>query len=193
MEVRIFKVWVTVLFYPINRINAPIFIMMLNIMHRLVKGVTRKFNLPPPISPMKWLVLIMFLSLIAFLIELSSGDTGTAATPISVGNHTYSVEIADAFGERQTGLMHRQSLPEGQGMLFIFPDEDYHSFWMKDTPIPLDIIFVSSDFRVVDVTSLEPCAAACEPYTPKEKAMFVLEVNKDSGIKEGEAVFINWQ
>ena len=152
----------------------------------------RKFKQPPPINFMKWFTVLMFLSSIAFFIELPSSDTGAAATSITVGNHTYSVEIANTYEERSTGLMHRASLPEGHGMLFMFPGEDYHSFWMKDTLIPLDIIFVSSDFRVVDVASLEPCAATCEPYAPKEKSMFVLEVNKGSGIKNGETALINW-
>ena len=60
----------------------------------------------------------------------------------------FDIEIADSDYETQTGLMYRNSMENNQGMLFIFPDEAMHSFYMKNTEIPLDIIFVSSDLRI---------------------------------------------
>ena len=109
-------------------------------------------------------------------------------TSVTVADKTYSVEIASSQEERRIGLMNRPILEESHGMLFIFDDENYRSFWMKDTLIPLDIIFISSDFKIVDITTLEPCGIICNSYLSKEKAMYVLEVNLGSGIKIGDII-----
>ena len=91
------------------------------------------------------------------------------------------VEIVDSVEERKNGLMFRKSLCENCGMLFIFKEEEKLSFWMKNTLIPLNIIFISEDLKVVDMATLEPCRKdPCETYTSKEKALFVLEVNKNT-------------
>jgi uncharacterized membrane protein (UPF0127 family) len=66
-------------------------------------------------------------------------------------NITVELEIADDDVERQRGLMFRHDLAGNAGMLFIFPNEDKHAFWMKDTYIPLDIIFITADLQVADV------------------------------------------
>tara|TARA_Y100000310_G_scaffold280512_1_gene300308 strand:- start:4369 stop:4818 length:450 start_codon:yes stop_codon:yes gene_type:complete len=106
------------------------------------------------------------------------------------------VEIADTLEERALGLMHRDALEENKGMFFIFEREDMHSFWMKNTYIPLDIIFISEDLRVVDIIQAELCKKSpCKNYTPKEKALYVLEVNqgysKSKGIELENKVSIN--
>lgn len=61
----------------------------------------------------------------------------------------FDIEIADDEYERQTGLMYRRSMTDKQGMLFIFPLEDYRSFYMKNTYIPLDIIYIDKDLEIV--------------------------------------------
>jgi uncharacterized membrane protein (UPF0127 family) len=77
-------------------------------------------------------------------------------------SHVVQVELADTDQKRERGLMFRKELPDGQGMLFLFDEEREHTFWMKDTLIPLDIIFVDGSGRVTDVVanarplSLEP-------------------------------------
>lgn len=76
--------------------------------------------------------------------------------------------------------MNVSNLSENQGMLFLFDNEDYYNFWMKDTLIPLDIIFINKDLRIVDIIQAVPCKKdPCKVYTPKNKAKYVLEVNKD--------------
>ncbi len=67
--------------------------------------------------------------------------------------HAVVVEVAADPAARERGLMLRPKLPEGRGMLFVFEEEEEHSFWMKDTLIPLDMIFVSGEGRVVGVVS----------------------------------------
>ena len=89
------------------------------------------------------------------------------------------VEIADTESERMKGLMFRKSLPEKSGMLFVFPVEDIYSFWMKNTLIPLDMIWLDKDYRVVHIKSFVPICVTddCSVYDPGIKAKYVLEVN----------------
>lgn len=65
--------------------------------------------------------------------------------------HLVEVEIAATDWARGRGLMWRTDLPEGKGMLFVFPREEVHSFWMKNTLIPLDMVFIGQDLKVVGV------------------------------------------
>ena len=106
------------------------------------------------------------------------------------GSAVVEVEIADDFEERSVGLMFRESLKDDNGMFFIFEEPAYKSFWMKNTLIPLDIIFISEDFKVVDIKeNFEPCdKEVCESYKPKEKVRYVLEVN--AGFVKGHNVRI---
>ena len=109
---------------------------------------------------------------------------------------TVNAEIADSPAGWETGLMYRKSLAPDSGMLFIFPDEDYRSFWMKNTLIPLDMLFISANGTIVDMKeSFQPCKAdPCESYRSKEKAMYVLEVNagfaRENDIQEGNAISV---
>lgn len=84
------------------------------------------------------------------------------------------VEIADTLQEREKGLMFRQSLPEGTGMLFLFPSVGRGSFWMKDTPIPLDMIFIRDGAIVSLIENAVPYSE--DILTPDESYTMVLEV-----------------
>ncbi|MFH0828078.1 MAG: DUF192 domain-containing protein [Candidatus Omnitrophota bacterium] len=90
-----------------------------------------------------------------------------------------NVEIADSEGSRARGLMFRKKLPEKSGMFFIFPGDGVYSFWMKNTFIPLDIIWMDKDFKVVHIKSfIPPCRSFnCPSYNPGFEARYVLEVN----------------
>lgn len=88
-----------------------------------------------------------------------------------------SVEIADDNNEREKGLMFRERLDENSGMLFVFDDESYRSFWMKNTLIPLDIIFIGKNFEIVDIKNAVPCREyPCALYKSSKPAKYVLEV-----------------
>lgn len=68
-------------------------------------------------------------------------------------------------------------------MLFVYDEEKKYSFWMKNTLIPLDIIWIDKDHRVVDVQTVQPCKTEhCPSFTPKEQAQYILEIN--AGIAE---------
>jgi uncharacterized membrane protein (UPF0127 family) len=103
------------------------------------------------------------------------------------------VEIADDLEERRTGLMHREHLAENAGMLFIYETERELSFWMKNTLIPLDIIYINSAFEIVDIKHALPCQAdPCPTYLSKAPAQYVLEVNAgfsaEKGLLEGDKI-----
>ena len=89
-----------------------------------------------------------------------------------------TVEIADSIDEQAIGLMYRTELSADSGMLFIFSEEKQRVFWMKNTKIPLDIIFVDSTGTIVDLKeNFEPCVVSdCEKYYSKP-ALYALEVN----------------
>lgn len=92
------------------------------------------------------------------------------------------VEIADTHLSRSKGLMYREQLNENAGMLFIFEKPGKHSFWMWDTKISLDMIWIDSNKQVVYIQpNVPPCTESlksrCTIYKPDQNALYVLEVN----------------
>ena len=93
----------------------------------------------------------------AFLfIILASASAYSAPLPTleivsKAGVHTFEVELATTEAEREKGLMFRKSLPEGHGMLFDFHQEQEVAFWMQNTYIPLDMIFIQADGRILRI------------------------------------------
>ncbi len=100
------------------------------------------------------------------------------------------VEVAKTPEERNRGLMGRKYLGKDEGMLFIFEAEDYHSFWMKNTLIPLSIAFIDGDGRIVWMTDMKPLTL--DSHVPPKPILFALEMNKGwfskNGIKAGDMV-----
>lgn len=102
-------------------------------------------------------------------------------------------EIEFAQGEQQTalGLMFRYKMEENRGMLFIFPEEEMRSFWMKNTYIPLDIIYISAEKQIVSIYKNAP-ALSLDSRPSTAPAMYVLEVNAGIcdklNIKEGDFI-----
>jgi len=90
-----------------------------------------------------------------------------------------AVEIAHTPEELSRGLMYRENLAENAGMLFIFGSEERQSFWMKNTKIPLDMIWMDAAGEIIFIKeNAQPCATLlCESYGPNADAKFVLEAN----------------
>lgn len=109
---------------------------------------------------------------------------------ILVGNKKYDVEVAENEEERMKGLQEVIEMDDDEGMLFIFPEPQHVDFWMKDTEIPLDIIFINSDLEVISVKQGEPMS---EDFISEDNVQYVLEVNQNSGIEEGDDVILDYE
>jgi uncharacterized membrane protein (UPF0127 family) len=104
-----------------------------------------------------------------------------------------NVEIANNFTKRKNGLMYRESLSEGSGMLFIWDQEDTRCMWMKNTYIPLDLVFLDRHSKILSKHNLVPESE--ESVCSNSPARFAIETNagwfKKQGIKVGSSITFN--
>ena len=133
-------------------------------------------------------------------VDENSTDNSTIAEPPfkKEGELTFlrnqeklTIEIADNEAETTQGLMYRRSMPDSCGMVFIFPDSQPRNFWMKNTYLPLDILFLDESKKIVTIQANR--TPFSEEQIPSfENARFVLEVNagycKRKGIEKGDVV-----
>jgi uncharacterized protein len=100
------------------------------------------------------------------------------------------VDVARSEEEKSRGLMFREKLGKNEGMLFVYGEEEFLSFWMKNTPLPLSIAFINKSGRIVDIQDMEPFSL--KTHVSASPAQFALEVNqgwfKQNDIGIGTAV-----
>jgi len=116
------------------------------------------------------------------------------STEVYFEDHSFSVEIADTPEERRRGLMFREQLGENEGMLFVYEEESPRSFWMKNTLIPLDIIFLDSEMRIINIEKANPEPNTSDEnlasYRSERPAQYVLEINQNRseeiGLEKGD-------
>lgn len=110
----------------------------------------------------------------------SSGCTSILTEQVCIRETCFAVDLADTPQAREHGLMGVERLGENEGMVFVFESEGSYTFWMKDTLIPLDMIWIGRDGRVIYVQKdAQPCTAdPCAVYGPPagSRALYVLEV-----------------
>lgn len=106
---------------------------------------------------------------------------------IEIGDKEYNVEVARTEEEKIKGLQEKESLGENEGMLFIYDEPQELAFWMRDTAIPLDIVFIDEDGEVISVQQGQPYD---ETLLEEDGVMYVLEVNQNSGIQPGDELDI---
>lgn len=104
-------------------------------------------------------------------------------TEVKLGNKKYTLEVAETSKDRRKGLMGVKNLDEDKGMLFDFQEEGNHEMWMYNTPIALDQIFINAEQEVIKVVTREPND---EELIGAEDTLYVVEVNANSGVKEGD-------
>ena len=102
---------------------------------------------------------------------------------VNIGDKTYKCQVAKNEEDRRKGLQGIEHLPIDEGMLFVWEDEATREMWMKDTKIPLDQIAINDDDEVVLVYTAQP---EDETLVPFMNAKYILEVNAESGIVEGD-------
>ena len=103
----------------------------------------------------------------------------------------FQVEIADSPAKRELGLQYRRDLAPDRGMIFLFPAETEQTFWMKNTPIPLDMIFIDHDRKIVGIVE-QTVPFSLDARSVGKPSQFVLEINggltKRYGIQAGDRV-----
>jgi hypothetical protein len=110
-----------------------------------------------------------------------------AATALVIfGSDTVRADVANTAETRGQGLMYRDAVPDGTGMLFVFDREAERSFWMQNTYVALDVAFIDADFRIVDIQQMEP--ETTEIHDGARPAMFALEVRQGWFAEKGIAV-----
>ncbi len=111
-------------------------------------------------------------------------------TNIKVGPHPVAAEVAATPDQRTIGLMYRFSLPADHGMLFVFPEPQPLSFWMRNTYIPLSIAYIDVEGRILNVVEMAPRSDATHPS--RGEALYALEMRKgwfaDKGVGPGTRV-----
>ena len=107
-----------------------------------------------------------------------------------------TVEIADTQEKQMVGLMDRDQLDTNKGMLFVFDSSDRYTFWMKNTLIPLDIIWIDENKEIVHIEeNVQPCKVdPCQTYNHEVDAKYVLETNsgfvKENNVSKGQKLTI---
>ena len=135
--------------------------------------------------------------IIGLLIALIASVTACQAEPkVTIATKdgrsvSFTVEIADTPSKREMGLQYRRDLAADRGMIFIFPAESQQSFWMKNTPLPLDMIFISRERKIVGIVE-QTVPFSLDARSVSAPSQYVLEINggltKRHGIKAGDAV-----
>ena len=136
----------------------------------------------------------IYLTFNFFLISFYTFSNEKIEVSIYNKNITFNVEVAKTIEERRTGLMYRKKLLNNEGMLFIFPHEKIIQLWMKNTYIPLDVIFISENKVIVDIKkNMEKLSETI--VKSKVKSRYALEFNagliNKLDIKIGDKVLFN--
>ena len=106
---------------------------------------------------------------------------------LTAGMHLIRAELADNMGTRMEGLMHRKSMPQGSGMVFVFEETAAHCMWMKNTLIPLSVAFIDEAGAIINIADMQPHSE--QSHCAARPARYALEMNKgwfaQRGIKPG--------
>jgi uncharacterized protein len=117
-------------------------------------------------------------------------DGGKVFVPLMVNEKKIKAEVARTEDEKSRGLMFRERLEPDEGMLFIYEREEFLSFWMKNTPLPLSIAFLDRNGRIVDLQDMEPFNL--RTHTSVRPAKYALEMNRKwfqkNGVKLGDVI-----
>ena len=113
-------------------------------------------------------------------------------TTMQIGSEQFTLEVADEDKEREVGLMNRRAMPADRGMIFVFPREERLGFYMKNTLIPLDIVYLNKDGVVVSIHQMQPLDITSIPS--RAPAKYAIELNLGTatrvGLKPGDRLAI---
>ena len=135
--------------------------------------------------------------LIPIMLLKTACDSQPAAAPLrttrmTIGSKSFTLEIADSDASREHGLMQRDSMADDHGMIFVFDQDAQRSFWMKNTRIGLDIIYIDSAGRIVSISTMKPYDL--RPVPSRGAAKYAVELNagaaQQTGVKSGDRIEI---
>lgn len=126
------------------------------------------------------------LTVFILFIAVSCSSQTLQTTTLTLGGEVFTVEISRTDDERRTGLMNRPSLGESAGMLFVFERDDFLSFWMKNTRIPLSIAYISRDGIIREIHDMEP--RSLKAINSQHAVRLALEVNQGTFERVGLSV-----
>lgn len=136
---------------------------------------------------------IFILNNVSFSLHGSAADKMYVAFKNAAGQEssTFTLKVADTDAKRERGLMYVKSMPADEGMIFIYPEEQIQTFWMKNTFIPLDLIFISKDQKVVGIIN-DARIMSEKSLSIKKPSLYVIELNagtaKEVGIEVGTEI-----
>ena len=147
------------------------------------------FQLAFPV-PYRLIAVLLLVTIVALPKDALSAGAGTfRRVTFLPGNATIMAEVADTEQMRQRGLMFRTHLDEDKGMIFYFDSTGYHAFYMYNTRIPLSVIFLNENLRIVDIQEMGPCLelnpSASPVYAPAAACKYAIEVNPEFVLKHG--------
>lgn len=127
-------------------------------------------------------IILIILALISFFIFNSKKNKYPDSLGLYIKGSGYYLEVAQTDKDQQKGLSQRNTLCRNCGMFFVFNKEDEHSFWMKDTHIPLDMIWLDSTGKIVKIITNAQTDSEYI-YTNDQAAKYVIELNADEALK----------
>lgn len=132
---------------------------------------------------------IFIIAVLALLLFYNNFGVARKQGRVCFNDKCFNVSLATTPVEQERGLMFVNHLDEDRGMLFIFQEDGVYPFWMKNTLIPLDIIWIDSSGKVVFISrNTQPCTSTCPNIDPGKQARYVLEINAGISDKIGLAV-----
>ena len=124
--------------------------------------------------------------------RLPWGGNGLRTVEMRIGQNEFTLEVADTETLRQQGLMYRDAMPSNHGMIFVFPYAEPLAFWMKNTRIPLDILYLDASGQVVAIKQMMPLDLQTVPS--EKPAQFAIELNQGraaaTGVKVGDRLVV---
>lgn len=107
---------------------------------------------------------------------LAQAEAPLPVRQVKVAGHALRVEVAATIEQRMKGLMFREKLGAGDGMLFVFDEPGYHAMWMKNTPLPLSVAFVDGAGTILNILDMEP--HTLDQHAAAGPAVYAIETNK---------------
>ena len=128
-----------------------------------------------------------FAVILALACSAAAARAELPAVELVAGMHRIRAEVADTMGTRMQGLMHRKSMPQGAGMVFVFEETAAHCMWMKNTLIPLSVAFIDEAGVIINIADMQPHSE--QSHCAARPARYALEMNRgwfaQRGIKPG--------